>query len=73
MTPKDIRKIRGELSRAAFAMMVGTSEVTIWRWENGEAYPEAGSLRLLELMESDRKATIGMLSKHVHDRIQGMT
>lgn len=72
MTPKDIRKIRGDLSREIFGMLVGTSSVTVWRWEKGEASPEAGSLRLLELLEKDRKTTIGMLSKYVQERLEGM-
>jgi DNA-binding transcriptional regulator YiaG len=70
MTPKDVKKVRGDLSRAVFAMMIGTSEVTIWRWENGDAHPEGASLRLLELMQGHRKETIQLLSKHVQGQLK---
>lgn len=70
MRPKDVKKVRGDLSRAVFAMMIGTSEVTIWRWENGDAKPEGASLRLLELMQEHRKETINLLSKHVQGQLK---
>ena len=69
MTPKDIKKIRGNLSRAVFAMMLGTSEVTVWRWENGSSKPEGGTLRLLELMSSNRKETVRLLSKRIQESL----
>lgn len=72
MKPRDIKKIRGDLTRAVFAMMLGTSEVTVWRWENGSSKPEGGTLRLLELMESNRKETIRLLSKRIQDGIGDM-
>lgn len=69
MTPKNIKKVRGDLSRAVFAMMLGTSEVTVWRWENGSSKPEGGTLRLLELMSSDRKETMKLLSKKIQESL----
>ena len=51
-------------------MMIGTSEVTVWRWEKGEAHPEAGTLRLIELMKKDRKKAMGLLSEYVLDRLK---
>ena len=70
MNPKDVKKIRGDLSRAVFAMMIGTSEVTVWRWENGDSKPEGASLRLLELMSRNRKETIHLLSKYVQEHLK---
>jgi len=72
MTPKDVKKVRGDFSRAIFAMMIGTSEVTVWRWENGDARPEGASLRLLELMSENRKETINLLSKYVQGQLKTM-
>lgn len=70
MIPKDVKKIRGNLSRAVFAMMIGTSEITVWRWENGDSKPEGASLRLLELIAKNRKETISLLSKYIQEHLK---
>lgn len=39
--PEDIRKIRGELSRAAFARALGVTPLTVYRWELPVDAPES--------------------------------
>lgn len=61
MSPVKIKKIRGKITRAIFATLIGTSEITIWRWETSAAKPEGAALRLLELMTQYREETLGHL------------
>jgi DNA-binding transcriptional regulator YiaG len=70
MTPKDIKKIRGDISREEFSLLLGVSSVTLWRWEQGGARPEGASLRLLEILSKDRKQTITLLSKYAQERLK---
>ncbi|HSP78628.1 MAG TPA: sigma-54-dependent Fis family transcriptional regulator, partial [Myxococcaceae bacterium] len=39
--PEDIRALRGEQSRAAFARRLGVTPLTVYRWELPEAAPQA--------------------------------
>ncbi len=39
--PEDIRALRGEQSRAAFARQLGVTPLTVYRWELPEAAPQA--------------------------------
>ena len=61
MNREKIRKVRGKMTRAIFATLIGTSEITIWRWESGGAKPEGAALRLLELLDKCRDETLGRL------------
>ncbi|WP_437534088.1 sigma 54-interacting transcriptional regulator [Sorangium sp. So ce726] len=49
MTPQRIRKLRGELSRAAFARRVGVTPHTVYRWELPSDAPESRRPRGREL------------------------
>lgn len=61
MKPEHIKKVRGRMTRETFAALVGTSSITIWRWENGASKPEGAALRLLELLSRNRKQVLGHL------------
>lgn len=63
MTPKDIRKARGKLKRGQFANLLGTTDLTIWRWELGKSNPEGPATRLLELVLNHRKETLSKLTQ----------
>lgn len=39
------------LTRVQFAYMLGTTELTVWRWENGAAKPEGAAAALLSALE----------------------
>ena len=41
MSPTEIRSIRGSLSRAAFARLLGVTALTVLRWELPEGSKEA--------------------------------
>jgi hydrogenase-4 transcriptional activator len=57
-SPERIRQIRGDLSRAAFAEMLGVTALTVYRWELPPDAPEArrpraaAAKRILRLAES---------------------
>jgi len=62
MKPSDIKRIRGDLSQVGFARIVGVSELTISRWENGHVHPEGGAVTLLKLMEKDRGRVLSLIN-----------
>jgi DNA-binding transcriptional regulator YiaG len=62
MKPSDIKRIRGDLSQVGFARIVGVSELTISRWENGHVKPEGGAVTLLQLFEKDRGRVLSMIN-----------
>jgi DNA-binding transcriptional regulator YiaG len=43
----NVKTIRGELSQARFAEILGVTQPTVCRWENGKA-PRGAAKRLLE-------------------------
>jgi DNA-binding transcriptional regulator YiaG len=71
MTSKEIRKIRGNMSRETFSLLVGVSVPSLWRWETGEASPEGAGLRLLELIK-DKRVMVTMLRDYVSRRIKNV-
>lgn len=62
MKPDEIKKVRGNLSQIGFARIVGVSELTVSRWENGHVRPEGGTVTLLKLMEKDRGRVLSMIN-----------
>jgi DNA-binding transcriptional regulator YiaG len=49
-SPRLIKRLRGKRTQAEFGALLGTSKNTVWRWEAGQARPDAGyAARLLEL------------------------
>jgi transcriptional regulator with XRE-family HTH domain len=57
-TPRLIRRLRGKRTQAEFGTLLGTSKNTVWRWEAGQARPDAGYVgRLTELAERERFLT----------------
>lgn len=69
VTKSQIRKIRGEIDRTDFALLLGTSPVTVWRWEKGKAAPEGAALTLLELFRDHRRETMRLLWKCAEKRL----
>ena len=63
MTKAEIRKIRGTMDLPDFAMLLGVSPVTVWRWEKGDISPEGATKVLLELMRDHRRETTKLLWK----------
>ena len=54
-TPTLIRQLRGARTQTAFAALLGARKNTIWRWEAGQAIPDARyRARLGELAERER-------------------
>lgn len=53
-----IRSLRNRLgiSQAHFAAMLGTTEVTVNRWENNHAKPEGAAAQLLAILEQRTRA-----------------
>ena len=51
LTPKEIREIRGTLSRQEFAHLTRFGEATIGRWERGELIQNAANDLLLRLLK----------------------
>lgn len=70
MTKAEIRKIRGTMDVPDFAILLGVSPVTVWRWEKGDISPEGANRVLLELMRDHRRETMKLLWKRV-SRILG--
>jgi DNA-binding transcriptional regulator YiaG len=70
MTPKDVKKIRGKLSRSEFGLALGVSSITVWRWEAGQAKAEGASLRLLELLRTHRHVTMKLLNRYLISSIE---
>ncbi len=48
MTPKQIRKARGDMSRKDFAAKVMYSPRTIEAWEHGRKVPSARAVKAIE-------------------------
>jgi transcriptional regulator with XRE-family HTH domain len=42
-TPRLIKRLRGKRTQAEFSALLGTSKNTVWRWEAGQATPDARS------------------------------
>jgi len=54
-TPRLIKQLRGKRALAEFGARLGASKNTVWRWEAGQARPDATySERLSELAERER-------------------
>ncbi len=69
MTKAEVRKIRGGIDQADFALLMGISPVTVWRWEKGKAGPEGAALTLLELFRDHRRETLKLLWKRAEQRL----
>ena len=54
-TPRLIRQLRGSRTQTEFGALLGSRKNTIWRWEAGQAQPDARyTVRLSELAERER-------------------
>lgn len=54
-TPRLIKQLRGKRSLAEFGALLGAPKNTVWRWEAGQARPDAiYSERLSDLAERER-------------------
>jgi len=53
----EISRLRASvgLSRIAFAELLGTSDVSVWRWENRERTPSEMTLRLARRVVAELK------------------
>src|SRR5262249_2895292 len=40
-TPHLIKRLRGKRTQAAFGALLGAPKNTVWRWEAGQAHPDA--------------------------------
>lgn len=70
MNGKEIRKVRGAMTELDFALLLGVSPVTIWRWERGGFKPREGpAIVLLELMRDHRRDTMKLLWKRLKPRL----
>lgn len=70
MNAKEIRKIRGGMSELDFALLLGVSPVTVWRWERGGIKPRDGAVMvLLELLRDHRRETMKLLWKRLKPRL----
>jgi putative transcriptional regulator len=69
MTPNQVKAIRGSMEEADFALLLGVSPSTIWRWERGQIPPRGASVTLLELIRDYRRETIRLLWKRVKPRL----
>lgn len=47
---KWIRSVRGRLSQAAFAKLIGVHSMTVTKWEIGVCKPEGATITLLRLL-----------------------
>lgn len=68
-----VKELRGEIDQTDFAILLGVSPVTIWRWENGRAKPEGASLVLLELVRDYRREALKLLWKRAKSRLSQMS
>ena len=54
-TPRLIKQLRGTRTQTEFGALLGARKNTIWRWEAGQARPDARyTARLCELAERER-------------------
>ena len=57
-TPHLIKRLRGKRTQAEFSALLGAPKNTVWRWEAGQAHPEARyAARLSELAECEHFLT----------------
>jgi transcriptional regulator with XRE-family HTH domain len=57
-TPHLIKRLRGKRTQAAFGALLGAPKNTVWRWESGQAYPDARYIaRLSELARQEHFLT----------------
>ena len=53
-TPNLIKRLRGKRTQAEFGALLGAPKNTVWRWEAGQAHPDARyAARLSELAERE--------------------
>ena len=69
MNAKEVQAIRGQMDEADFALLLGVSPVTIWRWEHRGDPPQGASLTLLELVRDHRRETLRLLWKRLKPRM----
>jgi|EndMetStandDraft_3_1072993.scaffolds.fasta_scaffold2047292_2 DNA-binding transcriptional regulator YiaG len=70
MNDKEIRAIRGAMDETDFALLMGVSPVTIWRWERKGCKPDGASIVLLELMRDHRRETMRLLWKRLKPKMK---
>ena len=57
-TPHLIKRLRGKRTQAEFGALLGAPKNTVWRWEAGQAHPDARyAARLSELAECEHFLT----------------
>jgi hypothetical protein len=57
-TPHLIKRLRGKRTQTEFGALLGAPKNTVWRWEAGQAHPEARyAARLTELAEHEHFLT----------------
>jgi len=57
-TPHLIKRLRGKRTQAEFGALLGAPKNTVWRWEVGQAHPDARyAARLSELAECEHFLT----------------
>jgi hypothetical protein len=62
-TPHLIKRLRGKRTQAEFGALLGAPKNTVWRWEAGQAHPDARyAARLSELAEREHFLTDGQLA-----------
>lgn len=71
MTPDQVKAIRGSMEEVDFALLLGVSPSTIWRWEHDHIPPKGASVTLLELIRDHRCETLRLLWKRVRPRLAG--
>ena len=71
MTKTAVIKIRGKIPRPTFALLLGISPITLWKWETGRTKPEAASVTLLELLKEHPREILAFLRKRQAKRFGG--
>lgn len=69
MNAKEVKAIRGSMDEADFALLIGVSPSTIWRWEHGGIPPKGASVTLLELVRDQRREIVRLLWKRLKPRL----
>lgn len=66
MTPEEIKELRLSLgvSQERFAAALGTTVVTVNRWENGKAIPSRLYIKELKELRSNRGSYASRHTKH---------
>lgn len=67
---KEAKAIRGQMDEADFALLLGVSPVTVWRWENRKGKVEGAAQTLLELLKDHRQETLRLLWKRLKPRVK---